>query len=420
RRAFTNPYKVESESERARNRRRRQQQKHRSLVRQECPAYPGIRVINSVHGQVPPEDASRNGLMHTGTAITLPARQTVPSAPALAINVRAEARPSVCVDEHPPSYPTASDSTDGQAVPSLTGQPKETRHDAEQAAAHIDAPPRLRSWSAGQLVPPEARTPRGCTPESTRALTRLRVQRYRNRMHRLRILPTPPSVARADGLPSTPSRESNSGAMIDDRQSQSITRASGPLASTRRVRADPQTCSARSCTGSSRYPSGPIASDVGGNRNEPLDGFIEALQHQDTESNPDVLDLHEIAYDQAFRIFFHSKCNCTSCRISEKATEEHILTRTLGSGENEFEVNEPEHTCSLRESVQYLQSSLPPLPTIFGEAGSYDPGSSFRQWRDFLSNKPSHPLSFRKSQMQLLPENEPELVLHHYSSSKFK
>jgi hypothetical protein len=142
-----------------------------------------------------------------------------------------------------------------------------------------------------------------------------------------------------------------------------------------------------------------------------LDGFIEALQHQDTESNPDFLDLHEIAYDQAFRIFFHSKCNCTSCRISEKATEWHILTRTLGSGENGFEVNEPEHTCSLRESVQYLQSSLPPLPTIFGEAGSYDPGSFFRQWRDFLSNKPSHPLSFRKSQIQLLPATEPELVL---------
>jgi hypothetical protein len=177
------------------------------------------------------------------------------------------------------------------------------------------------------------------------------------------------------------------------------------------VRAGPETYPARSCTGFSRYPSGPIASDVGGNRNETLDGFIEALQHQDTESNPDFLDLHEIAYDQAFRIFFHSKCNCTSCRISEKATEWHILTRTLGSGENGFEVNEPEHTCSLRESVQYLQNSLPPLPTIFGEAGSYDPGSFFRQWRDFLSNKPSHPLSFRKSQIQLLPATEPELVL---------
>ncbi|KAI3573205.1 hypothetical protein IWW34DRAFT_810618 [Fusarium oxysporum f. sp. albedinis] len=59
-RAFTNPSKVESESERARNRRRRQQQRHQSMVRQEYSAYPGIRVINSVHGQVPPEDASRN------------------------------------------------------------------------------------------------------------------------------------------------------------------------------------------------------------------------------------------------------------------------------------------------------------------------------------------------------------------------
>ncbi|QKD57583.2 uncharacterized protein FOBCDRAFT_140007 [Fusarium oxysporum Fo47] len=59
RRAFTNPYKVESESERARNRRRRQQQKHRSLVHQECPAYPGFRMINSSHGQVPPEDFAR-------------------------------------------------------------------------------------------------------------------------------------------------------------------------------------------------------------------------------------------------------------------------------------------------------------------------------------------------------------------------
>ncbi|KPA35557.1 hypothetical protein FLAG1_11733, partial [Fusarium langsethiae] len=57
RRAFRNPSKVESERERARNRRCRQQQRHQSLVRQEGSAYPGIRVINSVHGQVPPEDA---------------------------------------------------------------------------------------------------------------------------------------------------------------------------------------------------------------------------------------------------------------------------------------------------------------------------------------------------------------------------
>jgi hypothetical protein len=328
RRAFTNPSKVESESERARNRRRRQQQRHQNLVRRERLAYPGIRVINSAYGQVLPEDGSCNGLMHDSTTIPWPARQTVPSAPALAISVHEEARPSpsVCADEHPPSYPTTSDSTDGQALPSLTSQLTETRHDAEQVAAHIDAPSTLRPWSAGQRVPPEMRTPRGCTPESTRALTRLRVHRHRNRLHRLRIPPTLPSVACTDGLPLTPSRESNSGAITDNHQSQSIAMAPGPSASTCRVQADSQTHSVRSRAGSSQYPSGLIVSDVDGNRNETLDSFIEALWHQDNELRSDSLDPHETAYDQAFRIFFHSKCNCTSCRISEKAKSSTHVT----------------------------------------------------------------------------------------------
>ncbi|KAI8406539.1 hypothetical protein FOFC_14009 [Fusarium oxysporum] len=72
RRAFTNPSKIESESERARNRRRRQQQRHQSMVHQEYSAYPGIRVINSVHGQMPPEDASRNGPMHCNYFASVP------------------------------------------------------------------------------------------------------------------------------------------------------------------------------------------------------------------------------------------------------------------------------------------------------------------------------------------------------------
>ncbi|KAH7231297.1 uncharacterized protein BKA55DRAFT_598587 [Fusarium redolens] len=324
RRVFTNPSKVESERERARHRRRRQQQKHQNLVRQECFAYPG----------------SCNGLMHNSTTITLSARQTGPSAPPLAITVLEEARPSVYVNEHPPSYPTASASTDDQAVPSPTGQPRETRHGAEQVAAHIDAPSTRRPWP-----------------------------RYRNRLHRLRI-PANTTLCRT---------ESKLGTMIDNHQSQSIAEAPGPSTSTRRVRANLQTYSVPSCAGFSQYPSGYITPDVGENRNETLDSFIEALRHQNTELGTDFLDPHETAYDQAFRIFFHSKCNC----------------------ENGFEVNEPEHNCSLRESVQYLQSSLPPLPTIFGEAGSYDPGSFFRH----------HLLSFRKSQMQLLPENELELIL---------
>ncbi|KAH7236688.1 hypothetical protein BKA59DRAFT_559814 [Fusarium tricinctum] len=391
RRAFTNPSKIESESERARNRRRRRQERLQHLARQERLAHPGISVNNSTFDQVLPEDRSCNGLMHSSTTIPWLACQTAPSAPASALNVREEAGRSslVRVNEHPPSYPTASDSTGGQALLLPTSQLTETRHNAEQFAAYVSASPTLRLQSAGQRVSPETCTPRRCTPDSVRARTRLRVQKYRDRLHRLRIPPTLPSVGCTDGLALDPSRESNSGTIIENHQSQSLARASGPSASIYRVEADPQTHPERSCACSSQHASGLVASDVDENRNETLDSFIEALRHQDNELRSGFFDSHETAYDQAFRIFFHSKCKC----------------------ENDFEVNEPEYTCSLRESVQYLQSCLPSLPTVFGEAGSYDPGSFFRQWRDFLSNKPDQPLSFRKSQMQLLPENEPELVL---------
>jgi hypothetical protein len=55
--------------------------------------------------------------------------------------------------------------------------------------------------------------------------------------------------------------------------------------------------------------------------------------------------------------------------------------------------------------VQYLQHSLPPLPTIFGERDSYYPGDFFRQWQNFLLNQPTQLLSFRKSQAALTPSN---------------
>ncbi|SCO54461.1 uncharacterized protein FFNC_15525 [Fusarium fujikuroi] len=124
RRAFTNPSKTESDSERARNRRRRRQERLQNLDRQERLGHPGICVNNSAHDQVLPEDRSRSGLMHNSTTIPWSARQTAPSAPALDLNVREEAgcSPSVRVNEHPPSHPTASNSTNGQALPSLTSQ----------------------------------------------------------------------------------------------------------------------------------------------------------------------------------------------------------------------------------------------------------------------------------------------------------
>lgn len=70
----------------------------------------------------------------------------------------------------------------------LTG----TGHSAEQVAAHIDAPPTRTFSPMRQATFLETRSPRGCTPESTRALTRLRGQKYRNRLHRLRIPPILP------------------------------------------------------------------------------------------------------------------------------------------------------------------------------------------------------------------------------------
>ncbi|KNB06492.1 hypothetical protein FOXG_19690 [Fusarium oxysporum f. sp. lycopersici 4287] len=109
RRAFTNPSNIECESERARNRRRRRQERHQNLARQERLTHPGICINNSAFDQVLPKDRSCNGLMHNSTTIPWSARQTAPSAPALAFNVREEAEcsPSVRVNEHPPSYPTA-------------------------------------------------------------------------------------------------------------------------------------------------------------------------------------------------------------------------------------------------------------------------------------------------------------------------
>ncbi|KAF4456422.1 hypothetical protein FALBO_15411, partial [Fusarium albosuccineum] len=329
RRAFTNPSKIESERERARNQYRRQQQRRQNLVRQECSTCPVIRVVNSIHGQMLPE-----GLVRNGTTIALPAHQSIPSAPTSAITMLEEARPSGCSIGHSPS--TACNTTDIQVASPLTGQPAATRRGAEQVAAHIiDAPPTCRPWPRHQSASPGTGTPRGCTPQPTQALAQLRVQRYRNRLHRLRIPPTLPFIVRTEELPSTSPRESDLGTMIDCR-CRFVAGTPDHLASTRYVRTDPQPCPVCSGAESAQCSSGFTAPVVSGNRKETLDSFIDALRYQNTELSSDFLGSHETAYDHAFRIFFNSKCT---------------------------------------------------------------------------SDKPSEPLSFRKSQIDLFPANEPELVL---------
>ena len=304
RRAFTNPSKIESQRERARNRRLRQQQRQQKLVRQECSAYSGVRVVNSTHDLVSPEDVSCNGPRPVGNPISLPTRQVVASAPTSAMTIFGGAIPPVCLNEQSLSHSTACYTPDARAAPSLSSQLTGTGHGAEQVAAHIDAPPTRRFSPIRQAAFPETRSPRGCTPESTRALTRLRVQKYRNRLHRLRI---PPIL---------PPRESDFLDTMINCRCQSTAGISGSSVSMCRFRANPQTCPVCSCVGSSQRFSGPINPAVGRNH-ETLGSFIEALRRQDGELSPDFLESHETAYDQAFQIFFNSRCHCTSCHVFE-------------------------------------------------------------------------------------------------------
>ncbi|KAH6983819.1 hypothetical protein EDB80DRAFT_875320 [Ilyonectria destructans] len=201
----------------------------------------------------------------------------------------------------------------------------------------------------------------------TRELTRLRVQKYRNRLHRLRI----PAIIRTND-PSFP--------VIRNCQGQSIP---GPSLSTPRSRANPQADPENLHTRTLERLADDVPPEGPQNSNATLERFIQALQVEDTRDDSDSLGPYRVAYDQVFRIFFSSICACS----------------------RQLEVDEPEHTHTLQETVEYLQHSLPPLPTIFGKRGSYNPSNFFREWETFLSNQPTQPLSFRKSQAALTPSN---------------
>ncbi|KAK2469520.1 hypothetical protein H9L39_18791 [Fusarium oxysporum f. sp. albedinis] len=126
------------------------------------------------------EDVSCNGPRPVGNPISLPTPQVVASAPTSAMTIFGGAIPPVCLNEQPLSHSTAYYTPDARAAPSLSSQLTGTGHGAEQVAAHIDAPPTRTFSPMRQAAFPETRSPRGCTPESTRALTRLRVQKYLN------------------------------------------------------------------------------------------------------------------------------------------------------------------------------------------------------------------------------------------------
>ncbi|KAH6961819.1 hypothetical protein BKA56DRAFT_700117 [Ilyonectria sp. MPI-CAGE-AT-0026] len=100
---------------------------------------------------------------------------------------------------------------------------------------------------------------------------------------------------------------------------------------------------------------------------------------QEVHEPPEFLENCSAVYDQVFRYSFSPTCDYP----------------------NLAEVNEPGNTQTIREITQHLQNFLPPLSKVFGERGSYDPSDYLHQWRSFLSDQLSQPLSFQKSQASL-------------------
>ncbi|KNB20667.1 hypothetical protein FOXG_17643 [Fusarium oxysporum f. sp. lycopersici 4287] len=112
-----------------------------------------------------------------------------------------------------------------------------------------------------------------------------------------------------------------------------------------------------------------------------LDGFLRSIDWQEMSESADFLLIQSGIYKKVFRSFF--ACS-RSCKIAE-----------------------PEHAHTLQERTEYIQRSLPPLHSVFDDLGAQtrNPHGSFSRWESFLSDQPSEPLSFRKTQASLTPES---------------
>ncbi|OBS16023.1 hypothetical protein FPOA_13225 [Fusarium poae] len=119
-----------------------------------------------------------------------------------------------------------------------------------------------------------------------------------------------------------------------------------------------------------------------------LDGFLRSIYEQETAGGADFLRAQSGVYDKVFRSFFARECECNCPRSCEVA--------------------EPGHTHTLQERTEYIQRSLPPLPSVFAGLGAQTHDghrASFSRWDSFLSDRPQEPLSFRKTQASLSPKS---------------
>ncbi|KAG4277948.1 hypothetical protein FPRO04_14040 [Fusarium proliferatum] len=177
RRAVTNPNKIESERERARNRRFLKRQMQQTLVREECSGHRGVRMVDPTCNLVSLEDASRHNARPVSNIagpsiyqVRVPIFVSVSTAHGSAVS-------AAVLDNRVSSNLTFRDATDPRVIPSFTNQPRHLQYGTEQAAGLSDVSPGL------SLVPQTAPL------EFARVLTRQRVRKFRDRLHRSRILP---------------------------------------------------------------------------------------------------------------------------------------------------------------------------------------------------------------------------------------
>jgi hypothetical protein len=170
-----------------------------------------------------------------------------------------------------------------------------------QPTGLADTNPTCNSPPIRQEAHLEAGRPRRDFSMSTRDLTRLRVQKYRDRQHRLRI----PAIIPIND-PSL--------SVIGNCQWQSIP---GPSLSTSRSRsrsrANPQADLENLHTRTLEGLADEVPPEGAQNSNATIERFIQALQVEDTRDNSNSLEPYQVAYDQVFRIFFSSICACMSC-----------------------------------------------------------------------------------------------------------
>ncbi|KAH6984194.1 hypothetical protein BKA56DRAFT_642522 [Ilyonectria sp. MPI-CAGE-AT-0026] len=230
----------------------------------------------------------------------------------------------------------------------------------EAVAAAISGPS-----DTNQEVQATAGRPRRDPALSERELTRLRVRAYRARQHLSRI---PQTAQPQDDVPFSPASPMTSDfgfAPFDTSDHFPIADNPHSVSPDRSSRESPTSLI---CLADRVHVDLPY-----------LNRFIEALRAQETRYSLDFLKSQTTTYNRIFQTFFAVECHCSSSH----------------------EIHDHARAHTLQETARFLQSSLPPLRTIFDERFAYQATKYLHQWKEFLSDESAEPLSFHKTEATL-------------------